>query len=103
MVELFLILLSIIKFRLSIIVIIFTSVVNNKVDNPSDGAYYIESLTEQLAEKALQLFKDIESNVKIITFIISNIAAIIEIYSMLNICDEVIPGLISINKRLLKK
>lgn len=34
----------------------------DKVDNPSDGAYYIESLTEQLAEKALQLFKDIESN-----------------------------------------
>lgn len=34
----------------------------NKVDNPSDGAYYIESLTEQLAEKALHLFKDIESN-----------------------------------------
>jgi methylmalonyl-CoA mutase len=34
----------------------------DKIDNPSDGAYYIESLTEQLAEKALQLFKDIESN-----------------------------------------
>lgn len=34
----------------------------DKVDNPSDGAYYIENLTEQLAEKALQLFKDIESN-----------------------------------------
>ncbi len=34
----------------------------NKVDNPSDGAYYIESLTQQLSEKALQLFKDIEGN-----------------------------------------
>lgn len=34
----------------------------DKVNNPSDGAYYIESLTQQLAEKALKLFKDIESN-----------------------------------------
>ena len=34
----------------------------DKVDNPSDGAYYIESLTSQLSEKALQLFKDIERN-----------------------------------------
>ena len=34
----------------------------NKVNNPTDGAYYIESLTSQLAEKALVLFKDIESN-----------------------------------------
>ncbi|HEX9828360.1 MAG TPA: methylmalonyl-CoA mutase subunit beta [Flavobacteriaceae bacterium] len=34
----------------------------DKVNNPSDGAYYIESLTDQLAEKALQLFKDIEAN-----------------------------------------
>ncbi|OUS00070.1 methylmalonyl-CoA mutase [Flavobacteriales bacterium 33_180_T64] len=34
----------------------------DKVDNPSDGAYYIESLTTQLSEKALDLFKDIESN-----------------------------------------
>lgn len=33
----------------------------DKVLNPSDGAYYIESLTEQLAEKALTLFKDIEN------------------------------------------
>lgn len=32
------------------------------VNNPADGAYYIESLTEQLAEKALTLFKDIEAN-----------------------------------------
>lgn len=32
------------------------------VDNPSDGAYYIESLTAQLAEKTLTLFKDIEAN-----------------------------------------
>jgi methylmalonyl-CoA mutase len=34
----------------------------DKVDNPSDGSYYIESLTNQLAEKALLLFKDIEAN-----------------------------------------
>ncbi|WP_034059627.1 methylmalonyl-CoA mutase subunit beta [Lacinutrix jangbogonensis] len=31
------------------------------VENASDGAYYIESLTQQLAEKALVLFKEIES------------------------------------------
>jgi methylmalonyl-CoA mutase len=34
----------------------------DKVDNPADGTYYIESLTNQLAEKALLLFKDIEAN-----------------------------------------
>ncbi|NNL15041.1 MAG: methylmalonyl-CoA mutase [Flavobacteriaceae bacterium] len=34
----------------------------DKVNNPSDGAYYIESLTDQLMEKALELFKDIENN-----------------------------------------
>ena len=34
----------------------------NKVNNPADGSYYIESLTNQLAEKALVLFKDIEAN-----------------------------------------
>ena len=34
----------------------------DKVNNPADGAYYIESLTTQLAEKALTLFKDIEDN-----------------------------------------
>lgn len=34
----------------------------NKVNNPSDGAYYIESLTQQLSKKALYLFKDIEAN-----------------------------------------
>ncbi len=34
----------------------------DKVDNPADGAYYIEELTQQLAEKALALFKDIEAN-----------------------------------------
>ncbi|MGH2666925.1 methylmalonyl-CoA mutase subunit beta [Flavobacterium sp.] len=32
------------------------------VNNPADGAYYIESLTAQLAEKALVLFKEIEAN-----------------------------------------
>lgn len=34
----------------------------DKVNNPTDGSYYIESLTNQLAEKALSLFKDIEAN-----------------------------------------
>ncbi|WP_281226497.1 methylmalonyl-CoA mutase subunit beta [Flavobacterium aquiphilum] len=34
----------------------------DKVDNPADGSYYIESLTQQLAEKALLLFKNIEAN-----------------------------------------
>ena len=34
----------------------------DKVKNPSEGTYYIESLTEQLAEKSLQLFKEIEAN-----------------------------------------
>jgi methylmalonyl-CoA mutase len=34
----------------------------NKVNNPADGSYYIETLTNQLAEKALTLFKDIEAN-----------------------------------------
>lgn len=32
------------------------------VENAADGAYYIENLTAQLAEKALTLFKDIEAN-----------------------------------------
>ncbi|WP_264565231.1 methylmalonyl-CoA mutase subunit beta [Flavobacterium sp. N3904] len=34
----------------------------DKVDNPADGSYYIENLTNQLADKALLLFKDIEAN-----------------------------------------
>lgn len=34
----------------------------DKVNNPTDGSYYIESLTAQLAEKSLNLFKEIESN-----------------------------------------
>lgn len=34
----------------------------DKVNNPADGAYYIETLTTQLAEKGLELFKDIEKN-----------------------------------------
>ena len=42
----------------------------DKVNNPTDGAYYIESLTEQLAEKALTLFKDIEANGGFITQLI---------------------------------
>lgn len=31
-----------------------------KVSNPAEGSYYIETLTHQLADKALDLFKDIE-------------------------------------------
>ncbi len=42
----------------------------DKVNNPADGAYYIENLTEQLAEKALLLFKDIEANGGLITQLI---------------------------------
>lgn len=34
----------------------------DKVDNPADGAYYIETITQQLAENALAIFKDIEAN-----------------------------------------
>jgi methylmalonyl-CoA mutase len=34
----------------------------DKVNNPADGSYYIETITYQLAEKALALFKDIEAN-----------------------------------------
>lgn len=34
----------------------------DQVANPGDGSYYIESLTDQLAEKALALFKEIEEN-----------------------------------------
>lgn len=45
----------------------------DKVDNPADGAYYIESLTHQLAEKALELFKDIEKNGGLITQLIEGI------------------------------
>jgi methylmalonyl-CoA mutase len=32
-----------------------------KVSNPSDGSYFIDSLTAQIAEKALALFKNIEA------------------------------------------
>jgi methylmalonyl-CoA mutase len=42
----------------------------DKVNNPADGAYYIESLTQQLAEKALELFKNIEVNGGFITQLI---------------------------------
>ncbi|HEA21874.1 hypothetical protein LCGC14_1305970 [marine sediment metagenome] len=34
----------------------------DKVTNPADGAYYIEKLTAQLAERGLQLFKKVERN-----------------------------------------
>ncbi len=33
----------------------------DKVNNPAEGSYYIESLTSQLAEKSLTLFKEIEN------------------------------------------
>ena len=33
----------------------------NKVNTPTEGSYYIEQLTKQLAEKALKLFKEIET------------------------------------------
>ncbi|WP_336245954.1 methylmalonyl-CoA mutase subunit beta [Mangrovimonas futianensis] len=33
----------------------------DKVVNPTEGAYYIETLTNQLAQKALDIFKDIEA------------------------------------------
>jgi methylmalonyl-CoA mutase len=33
----------------------------DKVLNPVDGAYYIESITKELAEKALSIFKTIEA------------------------------------------
>lgn len=42
----------------------------DKVNNPADGAYYIEELTQQLAERALALFKDIEANGGFITQLI---------------------------------
>lgn len=38
-----------------------------KVTNPADGAYYIEELTQQLAEKALVLWKEIEAKGGFIT------------------------------------
>lgn len=41
----------------------------DKVNNPADGAYYIESLTQQLSDKALELFKDIEKNGGLITLL----------------------------------
>ncbi|MEL6812419.1 MAG: methylmalonyl-CoA mutase subunit beta [Bacteroidota bacterium] len=34
----------------------------DRVSNAADGSYYIESLTKEFAEKALELFKDIERN-----------------------------------------
>ena len=42
----------------------------DKVNNPAHGAYYIETLTAQLAEKALLLFKEIEANGGFITQLI---------------------------------
>ena len=42
----------------------------DKVHNPADGTYYIENITQQLAEKALFLFKEIEANGGFITQLI---------------------------------
>jgi methylmalonyl-CoA mutase len=42
----------------------------DKVNNPADGSFYIETLTEQLSEKALELFKKIESKGGLITLLI---------------------------------
>ncbi len=42
----------------------------DKVGNAADGTYYIEALTEQLAEKALLLFKEIEEKDGFITQLI---------------------------------
>jgi methylmalonyl-CoA mutase len=42
----------------------------DKVNNPADGAYYIEELSQQLVERALALFKDIEANGGFITQLI---------------------------------
>lgn len=42
----------------------------NEVVNATEGSYFIESLTKQLAEKALELFKDIEKNGGLITQLI---------------------------------
>ena len=40
------------------------------VDNPAEGAYYIENITLQLAEKALDIFKKIEKADGFITSLI---------------------------------
>lgn len=39
----------------------------DKVNNPTEGSYYIENITKLIAEKALDLFKDIEANGGFIT------------------------------------
>ncbi len=45
----------------------------NAVNNPCQGAYYIEYLTSQLAQKALDHFKKIERNDGLITLLIQGI------------------------------
>lgn len=42
----------------------------DSVNNPTDGTYYIETITQQLAEKALDLFKEIEANGGFVTQLI---------------------------------
>lgn len=34
----------------------------NQIENPAAGSYYLETLTQELAEKALEIFKDIEKS-----------------------------------------
>lgn len=45
----------------------------NAVNNPAEGAYYIENLTLQLAEKSLDLFKQIEKADGLITQLIHGV------------------------------
>jgi methylmalonyl-CoA mutase len=42
----------------------------DKVNNPADGTYYIDTLTAQLAEKALELFKKMETKGGLITLLV---------------------------------
>ena len=44
----------------------------DKTTNPSDGAYYLENITNQLAEKALELFKSLEKAGGFLTQLKSN-------------------------------
>lgn len=41
----------------------------NEVVNAAEGSYYIENITKQLAEKALELFKDLEKNGGLLTLL----------------------------------
>ena len=43
----------------------------NQVSNPADGSYYIEELTQELAQKALVIFKEIEAKGGFVTGLIA--------------------------------